>query len=79
MKFLECPNLGRRPITEFEFGGRLESEPAELDMPAARWAFEQDSRPMICSEWWYHRSSKQWFQIERDTQKNVVIKTLKYE
>jgi len=74
MKFLECPNLGKRPITEFNFGGVLEAEPAVLDMPAGRWAFEQDSRPMIRSEWWYHRASNQWFVVERDTAKNLLIR-----
>ena len=70
MKFIKCPDLGRRPITEFDYGGVLEPEPENLDIPAGRWAFEQDSRPMIRLEWWFHRSSNQWFLIERDTETN---------
>ena len=73
MKFFECPHLGKRPVTEFDFGGVLEAEPETLDIPAGRWAFGQDSRPMIRREWWYHRSSKQWFLVERNTEKNKVI------
>ena len=79
MKFLQCPHLGKRPITEFDFGGLLEPEPEELDMAPAKWAFEQDSRPMVRTEWWFHRSSKQWFRVKRDTKKNLVVKILNDE
>ena len=70
MKFIQCPHLGNRPITEFDFGGVLEPEPEVLEIAPGRWAFEQDSRPMTRREWWFHRSSKQWFLVERNTKTN---------
>ena len=73
MKFLDCPHLGKRPISEFVFGGNVDPEPANLEISPSKWAFEQDSRPMERTEWWYHEPSQIWFRVKRDTMSNRII------
>lgn len=73
MKYLDCPVIGRRPISEFSVGGVLEPEPEDLgEFTPARWAFERTSLPLVRTEWWFHNPSHCWFQVSRDTATETI-------
>ncbi len=38
MKFVTCPSLGRRALSEFTYGGRLEREPDQETVSEKEWA-----------------------------------------
>ncbi|MDC3067198.1 MAG: hypothetical protein CBC29_03800 [Methylococcaceae bacterium TMED69] len=73
MKYLNCPLIGERPITEFIYGGAIDPEPADLEGSAGRWAYHQDSRPLKRMEWWYHQPSQKWFRVSRETKANAIL------
>ena len=73
MKHFDCPVIGRRPAIEFLCaGGGI----AVLDMDdeaAAREAlYFGDATARVKREWWYHRPSRLWFILERDTATDTV-------
>ena len=74
MQQLDCPIIGRRPISEFVYGGELRRPPAG-DAPLAEvadHAFNRTGQPTVLREWWFHRPTGRWFVLERDTLTNVV-------
>ena len=74
MKIIDCPVIGRRPVSEFTIAGVLEAEPEDLgDWSPGRWAFERNSVPMTRDEWWFHDPSGLWFHVRRDTAANRII------
>lgn len=73
MKYLNCPNIGERPITEFFYGGSIDPEPIHLEGSAGKWAYHQDSRPLTRMEWWYHQPTQIWFRVKRETENNTII------
>ncbi len=74
MKYIDFPNLGRRPSTEFVIAGVVDPEPAELDgITPGAWVFNRQSVPMRRTEWWYHTASQLWFLVERDTATDEVF------
>ncbi|MCZ6720203.1 MAG: sarcosine oxidase subunit delta [Proteobacteria bacterium] len=91
MSFLiPCPQCGKRSVYEFRFGGEVlqRPEPSARDEQSARdgqsaaaeqwyrynYVRRNESGPQ--TEWWFHRlGCQQWFQAERDTRTNQVIRT----
>jgi len=70
MKFVDCPALGRRALSEFSYGGIVESEPDFETVSESEWAqhvFYRHSQPQQNKEWWYHRATGMWFLFERNT------------
>ena len=66
-----CPNCGRRPITEFRYGGELPSVPDSITDPAARdvdRVWMRTNREGVTVERWYHElGCRRWLTLERDT------------
>ncbi|HVF11035.1 MAG TPA: sarcosine oxidase subunit delta [Abditibacteriaceae bacterium] len=75
---LECPNCGKRPVSEFRFGGEHQETPTG-DISPEQWAAHLYLRrnadgPHI--EWWFHRfGCRSWFMAQRDTHDNRVLAT----
>lgn len=70
MKFVNCPLIGKRALSEFTYGGVVKSEPdleSVTDREWAQFVFYRHSDPQIQLEWWYHRPTGMWFVFERDT------------
>lgn len=70
MKFITCPTIGTRALSEFIFGGLVESEPDFEGLSEQDWAshvFYRRSHPQVQKEWWYHRPTAMWFFFVRDT------------
>ncbi len=82
MKELECPVNGLRPLREFTYGGEYHAPPDDADaLSVSEWAdyvFNRASAPGICLEWWYHNASGVWFMAERDTERDIFLKTFLY-
>ena len=78
--FVACPFCGPRDVGEFSFGGETHARPANPDqLSGTEWAHYFYDRHNIDgpqTEWWYHRQGcSQWFQAERDTLTNRVIRS----
>jgi heterotetrameric sarcosine oxidase delta subunit len=74
---LECPHCGVREVADFAFGGELSTRP--LEAPSLRELCEYNyfrrNVAGVQREWWYHRSGcRTWFQAERDTRTNRVLR-----
>jgi len=68
VKTIDCPLLGRRPVSEFAISGVLTPEPAELGAHTpGQWVYARNSVPLTREEWWYHTPSQLWFVVRRDT------------
>lgn len=77
MKRLRCPVNGWRNIDEFVWGGEVKAAPAP-DAGAEAWAafvFLEENRRGVIREWWCHAPSSTWFQAERDTACDRVLRT----
>lgn len=73
MKLLDCPLIGRRPISEFDYVGEVRIPPVDSD--AVTWAgyvFNRRGAPGLLRERWYHRPTGYWFIFDRDTQTDEV-------
>jgi sarcosine oxidase subunit delta len=78
VKVMNCPLNGPRPLQEFAFGGEFRSMPdpaATGDREWAGYVFHRAGAPGVRVEWWYHVPSGTWFLAERDTQKDVILRT----
>ena len=70
---IECPNCGRRNVSEFRFGGRVLARPKDTNDNAAwmEYVYLRENTAGTQSEWWYHRMGCQrWFRLERNTVSN---------
>ena len=75
---LECPLCGPRDVYEFRFGGEIQKRPLPGSSPAtwAEYLYARTNVDGIERAWWFHRAGcRRWFQAERDTHENVVIRT----
>ncbi len=75
---LPCPNCGPRDVNEFAYAGELTSRPRSE--PTFReltsYLYFRQNVAGLQREWWYHRfGCRSWFQAERDTRTNEVVKT----
>lgn len=78
MKILVCPVNGPRPLQEFVFGGEVRPMPDAASCSETAWAdyvFHRAGHPGVRTEWWYHLASGTWFIAERDTLKDVFVRT----
>jgi len=74
---IECPNCGKRNVSEFRFGGQVQARPKDLNDNAAWMAYLylRANPAGIQTEWWYHRMGCQrWFRLRRDTLRNETAK-----
>lgn len=77
MKLMKCPLNGWRNIGEFVFGGDVTPAPA-ADASTEEWAdwvFMEDNTAGVVREWWMHAPSAYWFIAERDTVRDVIVRT----
>jgi methylglutamate dehydrogenase subunit B len=74
---LTCPHCGVREVADFAFGGEVTKRPE--GSPSFRELCEYNyfrrNVAGVQREWWYHRSGcRTWFQAERDTRTNEVLR-----
>ena len=74
---LTCPTCGPRPVDEYSAGGELTTRPAPdaepRELGRALYVRRNVAGPQV--EWWYHGlGCKEWFQAERDTRTNEVLR-----
>ena len=81
MKWMQCPVNGPRPVQEFQYAGELRPMPEPDQASDDTWAdyvFNRSGAPGIKKEWWCHVPSGVWFIAERDTERDLVLKTYLY-
>ncbi len=74
---LTCPHCGVREVADFAFGGEVSVRPTETPSlrELSRYNYFRRNVAGVQREWWYHRSGcRTWFQAERDTRTNVVLR-----
>ena len=75
---LACPNCGPRDVNEFGCAGEVTTRPGS-DAPFREFTSYLYFRRNVAGvqrEWWYHRlGCRAWFQAERDTRTNEVLRT----
>ena len=82
MKILQCPVNGPRPVQEFVYGGEYRPMPDPDRASDAEWGdyvYHRKGSPGVVVEWWCHVASNTWFLAERDTAKDLILKTFLYE
>jgi sarcosine oxidase subunit delta len=75
---LTCPNCGPRDVNEFSSAGEVTVRPkgAPTLRQLAEYVYFRRNVAGVQREWWYHRLGCEiWFQAERDTRTNEVLKT----
>ncbi len=81
MKIMTCPLNGPRALSEFAYGGEFREMPEPNSATDEQWAayvFNRNGAPGVKREWWCHVPSNTWFIAERDTEKDVVLRTYFY-
>jgi sarcosine oxidase subunit delta len=74
---LTCPNCGLRDVGEFSCAGevtvRPQSSPSLRELTS--YLYFRRNVAGVQREWWCHRlGCEQWFQAERDTRTNEVVR-----
>ena len=75
---LPCPLCGPRDVYEFRFGGEVQQRPApgSTQRQWGEYLYARTNVSGVEREWWFHRQGcRRWFQAERDTVSNVVLRT----
>lgn len=75
---LACPLCGPRDVYEFRFGGEVQQRPAPgSDQHTwGEYLYMRTNVSGIERAWWFHRvGCRRWFQAERDTRTNRVLRT----
>ena len=75
---LSCPNCGPRDVNEFKYQGEITTRPKspESFRELTSYLYFRKNVAGVQREWWYHRlGCELWFQAERDTRTNEVLKT----
>jgi len=78
MKILDCPLNGPRNISEFIYGGEVETPPDPRRCSSEEWAdhlFMHDNPAGVVREWWCHGPTSYWFIAERHTVSDEIIRT----
>jgi len=81
MKIMTCPVNGPRAISEFAYGGEIRTMPDPASCSDDEWAdyiFNRNGSPGVKREWWCHTPSNTWFVAERDTARDVILRTWLY-
>jgi len=74
---LPCPNCGPRDVNEFSYAGEVTKRPKQSPTlrELASYVYFRENVAGVQREWWYHRlGCEVWFQAERDTRTNEVIR-----
>ena len=78
---LNCPNCGKRAVSEFTFKSELKTRPA-ADADFSEWTdyvYFRENNMGPQTEWWFHSSGCQsWFLVERDTTNNTDHRSFWY-
>jgi heterotetrameric sarcosine oxidase delta subunit len=74
---LPCPHCGPRDVNEFSYAGEVTVRPK--GRPSLReltsYVYFRRNVAGVQREWWYHRlGCEAWFQAERDTRTNEVLR-----
>jgi sarcosine oxidase subunit delta len=74
---IECPNCGKRNVSEFRFGGEYNPRPKEpVEAADSSWTdylFMRENKLGIQVEWWHHRAGcGLWFLAKRHTKTNEI-------
>ncbi len=75
---LSCPLCGPRDVYEFRFGGEVQQRPTPgSDQHTwGEYLYMRTNVSGIERAWWFHRvGCRRWFQAERDTRTNRVLRT----
>ena len=75
---LACPLCGPRDVYEFRYGGEIQQRPAPGSAPEdwATYLYARTNIDGVERAWWFHRTGcRRWFQAERDTRDNHVLRT----
>ena len=78
---MTCPVNGPRAISEFTYGGEIQTMPDPATCSDNTWAdyvFNRNGSPGVKREWWCHTPSNTWFVAERDTARDVIVRTYLY-
>jgi sarcosine oxidase subunit delta len=81
MKIMTCPVNGPRVVTEFAYWGEIREMPdpaAATDRQWSDYVYNRNGVPGIKKEWWCHTPSNTWFIAERDSERDVVLRTYLY-
>jgi len=81
VKIMHCPVNGPRAVTEFLCWGELREMPDPDQVSDEAWAdyvFNRSGAPGVKREWWCHTPSNTWFIAERDTARDLVLRTYLY-
>lgn len=75
---IDCPNCGRRPFSEFWFGGALDGQPPAPESvidPAAEFArvwYRHNVSGLQTERWFHFAGCRRWLTASRDTLTNAV-------
>ena len=75
---LPCPNCGPRDVNEFSYQGEITIRPKASPRfeELTSYLYYRNNVAGVQREWWFHRDGCElWFQAERDTPTNEVLKT----
>lgn len=80
MFLINCPNCGKRNVSEFRCGGEVNPRPSDLEARSdeawADYVYMRENTPGIVREWWYHRMGcGEWFLAERNATTHEVLRT----
>ena len=78
MKIMTCPVNGPRPVSEFAYGGEFIEMPDPATATDVQWAdyvFNNNGAAAVKIEWWCHAPSTTWFLVERDTARDVILRS----
>ena len=70
---ITCPHCGRRPFTEFPFGGEFRWPAAEDPEEEFSRVYLRTNAPGVQRERWFHAlGCRRWLTIDRDVARNRV-------
>jgi heterotetrameric sarcosine oxidase delta subunit len=70
---IPCPHCGRRPFTEFAFGGELRPiEADDLEGDFARVYLRENAAGLQEERWFHLLGCRRWLTISRDTVTNRI-------
>ena len=75
---LPCPNCGPRDVDEFSCTGEVTVRPQSSPTPRElrSYLYFRANTAGVQREWWCHRDGCElWFQAERDTRTNEVLRS----
>jgi sarcosine oxidase subunit delta len=78
MKIMTCPLNGPRPVSEFVYWGEVRPMPDPATCQRRRMGrlrLQPQRRTGVKKEWWCHTPSNTWFIAERDTEKDMILRT----